>query len=80
MSIFVLKKVTKMKGFGDSSLDFELLVWVKPEFAAQQSSTRSAYLWALDTALNEAGITVPFPQRDLHLVSGLHPQVAEDSG
>lgn len=70
----------QMKGFGDSSLDFELLVWVKPEFAAQQSSTRSAYLWALDTALNEAGITVPFPQRDLHLVSGLHPRVAEDSG
>lgn len=60
----------QMKGFGDSSLDFELLVWVKPEFSTQQSGTRSAYLWALDSALNEAGITVPFPQRDLHLVSG----------
>ncbi len=63
----------QMKGFGDSSLDFELMVWVKPEYSTQHSSTRSAYLWALDTALNEAGITIPFPQRDLHLVSGLHP-------
>lgn len=64
----------QMKGFGDSSLDFELLVWVKPEFSTQQSGTRSAYLWALDSALNEAGITVPFPQRDLHLVSGFHSE------
>ncbi|MEX1667919.1 mechanosensitive ion channel family protein [Zhongshania guokunii] len=60
-----------MKGFGDSSLDFELLVWVKPEYAAQQSGTRSAFLWAIDSALVEANIVVPFPQRDLHIVSGL---------
>jgi len=60
-----------MKGFGDSSLDFELLVWVKPEYAAQQSGTRSAFLWAIDSALVAANIVVPFPQRDLHIVSGL---------
>ncbi len=59
-----------MKGFGDSSLDFELLVWVKPEYAAQQSGTRSVFLWAIDSALVDANIVVPFPQRDLHIVSG----------
>lgn len=63
-----------MKGFGDSSLDFELLVWVKPEFAAQQSGTRSAFLWAIDSALVAAGIVVPFPQRDLHIVSGFRSE------
>ncbi|MGJ8686609.1 MAG: mechanosensitive ion channel family protein [Spongiibacteraceae bacterium] len=61
--------VIVMKGFGDSSLDFELLVWVKPGFTSQQSSTRSAYLWTIDTALNETGIVVPFPQRDVHMVA-----------
>jgi small-conductance mechanosensitive channel len=65
-----------MKGFGDSSLDFELLVWIKPEYAAQQSATRSAYLWAIDSALVKAEIVVPFPQRDLHIVSGLEGKLA----
>ncbi|AKH68288.1 Mechanosensitive ion channel [Spongiibacter sp. IMCC21906] len=64
--------VVVMKGFGDSSLDFELLVWVKPEYAAQQSGTRSVYLWAIDDALADAGISIPFPQRDLHLISGFN--------
>lgn len=69
-----------MKAFGDSSLDFELLVWVKPEYAAQQSGTRSAFLWAIDSALVAAGIVVPFPQRDLHIVSGLHHGSGPSSG
>lgn len=68
--------VVIMKAFGESSLDFELLVWVKPEYASQQSGTRSAYLWAIDTALVDANIVVPFPQRDLHIVSGFR----SDSG
>jgi small-conductance mechanosensitive channel len=70
--------VVIMKGFGDSSLDFELLVWVKPEFASQQSGTRSAFLWAIDTALVDAGIVVPFPQRDLHIVSGFNQTLSPE--
>ncbi|MFT5887333.1 MAG: small-conductance mechanosensitive channel [Zhongshania sp.] len=70
--------VVIMKGFGDSSLDFELLVWVKPEFASQQSGTRSAFLWAIDTALVDAGIVVPFPQRDLHIVSGFNQPLSSE--
>ncbi|WP_373081758.1 mechanosensitive ion channel family protein [Zhongshania sp.] len=66
--------VVIMKAFGESSLDFELLVWVKPEYASQQSGTRSAYLWAIDTALVDANIVVPFPQRDLHIVSGFRSE------
>ena len=27
-------------------------------------------MWALDDALQAAGIEIPFPQRDLHLRSG----------
>jgi small-conductance mechanosensitive channel len=53
--------------FGDSSLDFKLRVWV--EDFNDGYSTRSDIAVAVQEALDEAGIGVPFPQRDLHLVS-----------
>lgn len=56
-----------MRGFGDSSLDFELMVWTTPEFAARPGAARSQYLTSIDAAFREAGITIPFPQRDLHM-------------
>ncbi|MBT8103416.1 MAG: mechanosensitive ion channel [Gammaproteobacteria bacterium] len=71
--------LTHMKGrepdvwlveYGDSSLNFLLLVWVNRQGARRPTRTRSAYLWALETRLTEHGIEIPFPQRDLHLRSG----------
>ncbi|MCB1723739.1 MAG: mechanosensitive ion channel [Gammaproteobacteria bacterium] len=56
--------------FGDSSLDFELVVWLKPEAVKRPGAVQAAYLWAIETKLGEYGIEVPFPQRDLHLRSG----------
>ena len=56
--------------FGDSSLNFLLLVWVNRHGARRPTRCRSAYLWALETKLGEYGIEIPFPQRDLHVKSG----------
>ena len=60
--------------FADSSLNFELVVWVNPGLADKSrvapGSWKSLYLWEIETALEKYGITIPFPQRDLHLVSG----------
>ena len=56
--------------YGDSSLNFLLLVWVNVQGARRPTRTRSAYLWALETKLGEYGIEIPFPQRDLHVRSG----------
>jgi potassium efflux system protein len=51
--------------FGESALEFRLMVWI-PDFY-QRNQARSALNVAIQHALAEAGIEVPFPQRDLHL-------------
>jgi small-conductance mechanosensitive channel len=55
--------------FGDSSLDFELVVWLTADAVKRPGAVQAAYYWALDDALGKYGIEIPFPQRDLHLRS-----------
>lgn len=55
--------------FGDSSLNFELVVWLNPDAVKRPSKVHADYLWAIHTALEEADIEIPFPQRDLHIRS-----------
>jgi len=54
--------------FGESSLDFELAVWL--DDAETRPVVASDLRFAIDAAFREHRITIPFPQRDLHLVSG----------
>lgn len=54
-------------GFGDSSLDFRLRAWTARFDTWVQ--IRSDLCVAVNRALAEAGIEIPFPQRDLHLRS-----------
>jgi len=56
-------------GFGDSSLNFELIVWLKQEAVNRPGSVHAAYCWAIETALGNHRIEIPFPQRDIHLIS-----------
>jgi potassium efflux system protein len=58
-----------MTGMGESSVDFELLVWIKGNETLYPKRTVSRFLTLIYTALNEAGIEIPFPQRDLHIRS-----------
>lgn len=51
--------------FGDSSLDFELRVWVAE--ADNMLGVRSALLQSIDRLFRAAEIEIPFPQRDVHL-------------
>ena len=55
----------RFRAFGDSSLDFELLCWARrPHDKGRLIHTlNSAIYWAF----NDAGIVIPFPQRDIHL-------------
>jgi len=51
--------------FGDSSLNFDLLVWTaKPE---NQKILRSNINFAIDQAFRDNDIRIPFPQRDVHI-------------
>jgi small-conductance mechanosensitive channel len=55
------------KEFGDSSLNFELLIWLpRPDITLRRRVT-SDLNSAIDAAFRRVGITIPFPQRDLHL-------------
>ena len=55
--------------FGDSSFNFDLLVWIND--AARQYFVRSDLNFAVVKAFREQGITIPFPQRDLHIQSAI---------
>jgi len=50
--------------FGDSSLDFRLYFWTNK--INERLRIRSEVNLAVHDALDEAKITIPFPQRDLH--------------
>jgi small-conductance mechanosensitive channel len=54
--------------FGESSIDFQLRVWI--EEAWDHPLVRSHLLFDVWYALAEAGVEIPFPQRDLHVRSG----------
>ncbi len=65
-------------GFGDSSLEFELLVWIRrPQ---QYPQIRSDLNFAIATAFRKVGIEIPFPQRDINLPEvPLTVKLADDS-
>lgn len=52
------------KDFGDSSLDFEVRAWTS-DFD-HFSRIRSRICVSINRKLSEAGIEIPFPQRDVH--------------
>ena len=55
--------------FGESGLDFELLVWPTQEAVKRPASMHAAYTWLIAEALDQAGIEIPFPQTDLRIRS-----------
>jgi small-conductance mechanosensitive channel len=66
-------------GFGDSSLDFRLFAWVASVDVGLQA--QNGLRMAVLRLFREAGIDIPFPQRDLHIryaAGGLDPLAAVD--
>jgi small-conductance mechanosensitive channel len=59
-----------LEKFGDSSIDFQLVVW-SSEMSARPSRYRSDLNFAIEQKFREAAIEIAFPQRDLHIRSGV---------
>jgi small-conductance mechanosensitive channel len=53
--------------FGESSLDFELRVWMSN--IDDRFTVKSQLHQEIDSRFRQAGIVIAFPQRDLHLRS-----------
>ncbi len=59
------KPSVQFLGFGESSLDFRLLIWT--DRPRRHPQIKSDINYRIRRLFNEAGIEVPFPQRDLNL-------------
>ncbi|WP_265265280.1 mechanosensitive ion channel family protein [Spirulina subsalsa] len=67
-------------GFGDSALDFTLLVWIA--HPPKQFQIKSDLYFLIEERFRREDIEIPFPQRDLHVRSGqlpitVSPELAE---
>jgi len=57
------------RDFGNSSLDFELMFW--SEHTWEIEFTRSDLRFKIDQAFRDSNVTIPFPQRVLHIKTDL---------
>ena len=64
--------------FGDNSLNFELAVWTE-EMTATPIHFTSQMNFIIEKKLRDNDIEIPFPQRDLHVRSGLLQSLNEHS-
>jgi len=68
-------------GFGESALEFELVVWPALEAVKRPNAAQAAYIWAIEGALRSGGFEIPVPQQDLRIRSlfGEEGEVARGS-
>lgn len=66
------KPEVRIAGFGESSLNFELLIWIDISKVAEKDIKSRLYFTMIE-ALSEAGIEIPYPQREIHIRSGPLP-------
>ena len=57
----------RFEDFGESSLDFRLFFWTNNSFTVENIKSNLRFL--IYNKFNENNITIPFPQRDVHLIS-----------
>ena len=65
----------RMRAFGDSSLDFELMGWIK--YPEQRGLAKHNMLMEIDSRFRAEDIRIPFPQHDVHL-QGSDPKPEEE--
>lgn len=56
-----------MVGFGENSIDFELVVWVDLAISLPHGTPVATYFWEIETALKENGILIPIPKHEVYI-------------
>jgi small-conductance mechanosensitive channel len=59
-----------LEEYADNSVNFSLTYWVEMAETGDTRRVKSDLLLMIDAAFTEAGISIPFPQRDVHLSTG----------
>jgi small-conductance mechanosensitive channel len=62
------KPVVRFTEYADSSINFELLVWIDVRQTPRRK-VRSNLYFVIFEELDKAGVEIPFPQRDVHIRS-----------
>jgi small-conductance mechanosensitive channel len=62
------KPEVRFSEYGDSSINFNLLIWIDVRVTPRRA-VRSALYFTIFEELKKAGIEIPFPQRDIHVRS-----------
>lgn len=70
--------VVMLRGFGASSVDFEVSIWVDTPWASPR--IKSQLLLAIWNSLKEGGIEISYPQMDVHLDHEMVAAVAARGG
>jgi small-conductance mechanosensitive channel len=55
----------RLEGFGDSSIDFGVYFWTENVFVVE--NIKSEIRFSIIEKFRRAGISIPFPQRDIHI-------------
>jgi potassium-dependent mechanosensitive channel len=74
VSNYYKKPAVRLTGYGDSSIDFELLIWFDVRNVGRRT-IRSALYFAIFDEFKKAGIEIPYPQRDIHIRSTVGPKL-----
>ncbi len=61
----LFKPSVRLQKFGDSALEFRLLIWTDEIFRVER--VKSQIRFRIVRYFREQGVTIPFPQRDLHV-------------
>jgi small-conductance mechanosensitive channel len=70
------KPEVRFKEYADSSINFELLIWINVRNTPRRK-VRSVLYFEIFEAFKKAGIEIPFPQRDIHIRSRIDPESAK---
>jgi small-conductance mechanosensitive channel len=70
------RPVCHLVGFGESSIDFKLRIWIRDPIDGI-TNVRGQVMLAVWDALKRCGVQIPFPQRDLNMRTPVRVEMVE---